>query len=115
MRSMSIADDVRRLSQNREAGATRNLQLDWNTRERIANETSATALTVREWAEIVATQLKAERREILKHVERLFKLVQIQMKDLHEKMRVDRIAKRLIVVEMELLKLRKHLNLSKPS
>jgi hypothetical protein len=105
MRGMSIASEVRRLSQNPEAGAMRNL-LDSKTRERIATETSATALTIREWAEIVATQLKAERREVLKHVGR-FKLVQIQMKDPH--------AKRLIVVEMELLKLRKHLGLSKPS
>jgi hypothetical protein len=83
--------------------------------ERIVNETSASALTVKQWAEIVAKQLKAERREVLEHVKRLFKLIQIQIKDPHEKMRVDRIAKRLILVEMELQKLRKHLGLSKPS
>jgi hypothetical protein len=57
---------------------------------------------------VVGDVIKNQRREILKHVQRLLTLVEVRLRDPHEKDRLDRIARRVTQIESELRMVRKN-------
>ena len=57
---------------------------------------------------MIGDVIKNQRREILKHVQRMLTLAEVKQRDPHEKNRLDRIARRVTQIESELRMVRKN-------
>ncbi|OLB72058.1 MAG: hypothetical protein AUI16_21485 [Alphaproteobacteria bacterium 13_2_20CM_2_64_7] len=109
--NQSVAPDYRRqveraLARQIEADAsrqTRQIEIDRKALDRAAQATSAGDLTVADLAETIADALKNERREILKHVNRMFQ--HAAMKTAHYDLRIRNLHKRLFQLESEMRRL----------
>jgi hypothetical protein len=67
---------------------------------------SAADLSLNDLAEVVADAIKSsERRVVLEHVGLMFKLIDVNFGDQHEKTRISNIHRRLIQVKSELRRL----------
>ena len=76
--------------------------------DRAAKRISVADLSVDDLAAVIGDVIKNQRREILKHVQRLLTLVEVRLRDPHEKTRLDRIARRVTKIESELRIARKN-------
>ena len=101
---MTIAKQVRRVKQDIEAVCT---PADREALSR-AQRTSVADVSLADLAAATADAIKGQRREILEHVQRLLTLVEVRLRDPHEKTRLDRIARRVTQIETELLMPRKN-------
>jgi hypothetical protein len=101
---MNIAEQVRRVKQSIEADCAQEIE---NNRMAPVKRISLADLSVDDLAAVVGDVIKNQRREILKHVHRLLTLAEVKQRDPHEKMRLDRIARRVKQVESELRMIRK--------
>ena len=98
IRDMTIAKQVRRLKQSIEADC---MPADREALSR-AQRTSVSGLSLADLAAATGDVIKEQRREILEHVQRLLTLVEVRLSDPREKMRLDRIARRVTQIEAEL-------------
>ena len=103
---MTIAKQVRRVKQSIEAAVCTPADREVLSR---AQRTSVADISLADLAAATGDAIRSQRREILEHVQRMLTLVELRLRDPHEKMRVDRIARRLTVVEAELRMGRKKL------
>jgi hypothetical protein len=101
---MNIVEQVRRVKQSIEADCTQEIE---NNCMAPAKRISLADLSVDDLAAVVGDVIKNQRREILKHVQRLLILAAVRQRD--EKMRLDRIARRVTQIESELRMARKNL------
>jgi hypothetical protein len=101
---MNIAKQVRRVKQSIEADCPQ--EIGYN-RMAPAKRMSLADLSVDDLAAVVGDVIKNQRREILKHVQRMLTLAEVKQRDPHEKMRLDRIARRVTQIEAELRMIRK--------
>lgn len=101
---MNIAKQVRRVKQSIEADCAQ--EIGYN-RMAPAKRMSLADLSVDDLAAVVGDVIKNQRREILKHVQRMLTLAEVKQRDPHEKMRLDRIARRVTQIEAELRMIRK--------
>ena len=105
---MIIANHVRRVKQNIESDRAREIENDRMALDRAAKRISLADLSVDDLAAVVGDVIKNQGREILKHVQRLLTLAEVKQRDPHEKMRLDRIARRVTQIEPELRMVRKN-------
>jgi hypothetical protein len=84
---------------------THPVEIDRRVLDRVAARTSVADLTIDGIAEAIADVMKAQRREILDHVNRVLQLVKLSASNRPERTRVDNIHRRLIHVESELRRL----------
>ena len=92
---MTIAKQVRRVKQSIEA------VVDREALSR-AQRTSVAELSLADLAAATGDAIRSQRREILEHVQRMLTLVELRLRDPHEKTRLDRIARRVTQIEHEL-------------
>ena len=98
---MTIAKQVRRVKQSIEAVADREALSR-------AQRTSVAELSLADLAAATGDAIRSQRREILEHVQRMLTLVELRLRDTHEKTRLDRIARRVTQIEAELRMMRKN-------
>ena len=82
-------------------------QNDRKALDQAAKRISLADLSVDDLAAVIGDVIKNQRREILKHVQRLLTLAEVKQHDPHEKIRLDRIARRVTQIESELRMVRK--------
>jgi hypothetical protein len=70
-----------------------------------AARTSASFLSISDVAEAIADELKNQRREILKHVNRMFQHAAMKSSTAHDDLRVRNLHKRLVQLESEMRRL----------
>ena len=102
---MTLAKQIRRVKQSIEAECTP------ADRERLsarAQRTSVAELSLADLAAATGDVIKEQRREILGHVQRMLTLIEVRLRDPHEKNRLDRIARRVTQIEAELRMARKN-------
>jgi hypothetical protein len=96
----NLQTEARRVKQRIEAVADREAL-------RRAQRTSVADLSLADLAAATGDAIKSQRREILEHVHRMLTLVEVRLRDPHERTRLDRIARRVTQIESELRMIRK--------
>jgi len=87
-----LQTEARRVKQRIEAVADREAL-------RRAQRTSVADLSLADLAAATGDAIKSQRREILEHVHRMLTLVEVRLRDPHERTRLDRIARRFTQIE----------------
>jgi hypothetical protein len=105
---MNIAEQVRRVKQSIEADCAQEIENNRMALDRAAKRISLADLSVDDLAVVIGDVIKNQRREILKHVQRMLTLAEVKQRDPHEKTRLDRIARRISQIESELRMARKN-------
>ena len=82
---MIIANHVRRVKQSIESDRAREIENDRMALDRAAKRISLADLSVDDLAAVIGDVIKNQRREILKHVQRLLTLAEVKQRDPHEK------------------------------
>jgi hypothetical protein len=101
----AMAPDHRRhvqraLARQIEADASsRQIEIDRKVLDRAAQGTSAD-LSINDLAEVIASAITFERRKMLGHMARQVSLVETKLRGASEKSRVDKLARRITLLEM---------------